>query len=225
MCRRDIDLPDSTVEHALQTWQEQHMVRAHAAPCWHRHCSHAPALITPPPTHPTPLCLSRLQSSKLSGFHFQVSGALSMLGIEHKIEHLTHHDLFSIDIAIVQDGEAWAWGLGACGLAGWLGSMGRPLLLQRHARQAAREHSHTPAGRRIAIEADGPFHFTANGMGRSGEPTELGTTVIRRRLLRAGGWKVIPIPFYEWCAPRSRAAGLLCATPGFTVVGGCGTAC
>ena len=54
------------------------------------------------------------------------------------------------------------------------------------------------AGKKIAIEADGPFHYTVNGMGPGGEPTELGTTIIRRRMLRAGGWSVLSIPFYEW---------------------------
>jgi very-short-patch-repair endonuclease len=44
--------------------------------------------------------------------------------------------------------------------------------------------------RRIAIEFDGPLHFTSNTL----EP--LGA--IRERLLTAIGWRVISIPFFEW---------------------------
>ena len=47
-------------------------------------------------------------------------------------------------------------------------------------------------GRFIAIEVDGPFHFPVNAR------TPLGHTMIRRRLLRAAGWTVVPIPWYEW---------------------------
>ena len=44
----------------------------------------------------------------------------------------------------------------------------------------------------LAIEVDGPFHFPVNAR------TPLGHTMIRRRLLRAAGWTVISIPWYEW---------------------------
>lgn len=47
-------------------------------------------------------------------------------------------------------------------------------------------------GRNIAIEVDGPFHFPVNAR------TPLGHTMIRRRLLRAAGWTVVSIPWYEW---------------------------
>lgn len=46
--------------------------------------------------------------------------------------------------------------------------------------------------KRIAIEVDGPYHFPVNAR------TPLGHTMIRRRLLRAAGWKVVPVPWYEW---------------------------
>jgi very-short-patch-repair endonuclease len=46
--------------------------------------------------------------------------------------------------------------------------------------------------RRIAIEFDGPLHFTKNTL----EP--LGHTRLRDRLLSAMGWKVISIPFFDW---------------------------
>jgi hypothetical protein len=47
-------------------------------------------------------------------------------------------------------------------------------------------------GRKLAIEVDGPFHFPVNAR------TPLGHTMIRRRLLRAAGWTVLSIPWYEW---------------------------
>jgi hypothetical protein len=46
--------------------------------------------------------------------------------------------------------------------------------------------------RRIALEFDGPSHFTANTL----EP--LGHTRLRDRLLSAMGWQVVSIPFFDW---------------------------
>ncbi len=46
--------------------------------------------------------------------------------------------------------------------------------------------------RRIALEFDGPSHFTKNTL----EP--LGHTRLRDRLLSAMGWHVVSIPFFEW---------------------------
>eukprot|EP00887_Chlorella_sp_A99_P001887 scaffold18.g1887.t1 len=47
-------------------------------------------------------------------------------------------------------------------------------------------------GRQVAIECDGPFHYPTNSR------AALGHTHARRRMLLAGGWVVIPIPWYEW---------------------------
>jgi very-short-patch-repair endonuclease len=46
--------------------------------------------------------------------------------------------------------------------------------------------------RHIAIEFDGPSHFTRSSL----EP--LGQTRLRNRLLSAMGWHVVSIPFFEW---------------------------
>ncbi len=46
--------------------------------------------------------------------------------------------------------------------------------------------------RRIALEFDGPSHFTRNTQ----EP--LGHTRLRDRLLAAMGWHVVSIPFFDW---------------------------
>ena len=48
-------------------------------------------------------------------------------------------------------------------------------------------------GARIAVEVDGPSHFTANR-----PHARLGSTALRDRLLRAKGFAVAPVPFYEW---------------------------
>ncbi|XP_024372307.1 RAP domain-containing protein, chloroplastic isoform X1 [Physcomitrium patens] len=45
---------------------------------------------------------------------------------------------------------------------------------------------------RVAIEIDGPTHFSRN------TGILLGHTVLKRRLLRSAGWTVFPIPFQEW---------------------------
>ena len=47
-------------------------------------------------------------------------------------------------------------------------------------------------GRQVAVEADGPFHYSAN----TRQPT--GHTLVRNRLLRACGWVVVPVPLYDW---------------------------
>ena len=66
-----------------------------------------------------------------------------------------------------------------------------------------REEHRTPSGYTIdavvtherlevAIEVDGPSHF----LGRSRTPT--GATTIKRRQLRAEGWTLLPVPYWEW---------------------------
>lgn len=59
-------------------------------------------------------------------------------------------------------------------------------------------------GRKIAIEVDGPFHFSVN------TNSPLGQTMIRRRLLRAVGWTVISVPYHTWykLPPEARASYL-----------------
>ena len=44
----------------------------------------------------------------------------------------------------------------------------------------------------IALEVDGPHHFTANTL------KPLGEMLARQRLLEARGWTVISVPFYVW---------------------------
>ena len=44
-----------------------------------------------------------------------------------------------------------------------------------------------------AIEVDGPSHFTSI---RPYRP--LGRTILKRKLLKMKGYRVVSIPFYEW---------------------------
>jgi len=50
-----------------------------------------------------------------------------------------------------------------------------------------------PAVWKIAVEPEGPARFTGT------EPRRpLGSTLLRRRLLRLAGWEVVSVPFFEW---------------------------
>jgi hypothetical protein len=45
-------------------------------------------------------------------------------------------------------------------------------------------------GRQVGIEVDGPSHF----VGR----TPTGSTALKRRQLKAAGWTLLPVPYWEW---------------------------
>ena len=47
-------------------------------------------------------------------------------------------------------------------------------------------------GREVAVEVDGPSHF----VGR----TPTGATALKRRQLRAAGWALLSVPYWEWNA-------------------------
>ena len=49
---------------------------------------------------------------------------------------------------------------------------------------------------RVAVEVDGPTHFLLPDGRGVRKPN--GPTLLKRRLLRAAGWRVISVPFYEW---------------------------
>ena len=63
----------------------------------------------------------------------------------------------------------------------------------------------TNAYAQVAIEVDGPLHFTSNTL----QP--MGTSLLRLRLLRALGWKVLSVPFYEWCQLEDGKHGKVCS--------------
>ena len=55
----------------------------------------------------------------------------------------------------------------------------------------------------IAVEVDGPTHFTTAKAGS--KQRLLGTSQLKRRLLRGMGWRVVSVPYYEWDELRTRA--------------------
>jgi hypothetical protein len=94
--------------------------------------------------------------------------------------------------------------------AAFVAEEGRPSRLQRQVIAALkalghepREEVRTPQGysldavvrissREVAIEVDGPSHF----VGRTHAPT--GATALKRRQLRAAGWALVPVPYWQW---------------------------
>ena len=64
----------------------------------------------------------------------------------------------------------------------------------------------TAARRGVAVEVDGPYHFTepfsrrGHGGGGDGgwEVAPTGPTLLKQRLLRLAGWTVVNVPFYKW---------------------------
>ena len=49
-------------------------------------------------------------------------------------------------------------------------------------------------GTYVGVEVDGPSHFLAGCGCRS--PT--GATVLKHRQLRAQGWRIVVVPYFEW---------------------------
>lgn len=63
------------------------------------------------------------------------------------------------------------------------------------------------------------MHFTSNTL----QP--MGTSLLRLQLLRALGWKVVSVPFYDWCQLDDDKRGKVCnilttATPVWLQGGG-----
>ena len=52
-------------------------------------------------------------------------------------------------------------------------------------------------GRRVAVEVDGPSHY----LGATRMPT--GATTLKRRQLRAFGWRLLSVPYWEWSALKN----------------------
>ena len=96
--------------------------------------------------------------------------------------------------------------------AAFVSQEGRPSRLQRQVVAALKALGHVPreevrtpqgysldgvvciSGREVAIEVDGPSHF----VGRTHAPT--GATALKRRQLRAAGWALVPVPYWQWDA-------------------------
>lgn len=111
-----------------------------------------------------------------SARHRALSQALTSMGVVHKNEHDE-----DIDVAIVLKPNA-AWSHESLG---------------REDAEAG-----TSDGVRLAVEFDGPNHFTRQRSKEGSSPAEvpraLGHTVLKYRLLKMQGWIVVRVPYYEF---------------------------
>ena len=113
-----------------------------------------------------------------SARHKALSTTLGLM----RVAHYNEHDE-DIDVAIIlKEDSSWtnsasADGPGTCDTDG------------------------TDCHHKVAVEFDGPAHFTrivpgAGGGGR--KPRALGHTVLKYRILKRQGWSVVRVPYYEW---------------------------
>ena len=56
---------------------------------------------------------------------------------------------------------------------------------------------------RVAVEVDGPSHFVQDARGAHWPN---GPTLLKQRLLRAAGWRLVSVPFFEWNRLEGREA-------------------
>lgn len=110
--------------------------------------------------------------------HEAISKTLGLMRVAHRNEYDE-----DVDVAIVlEEDSAWT--------------------------HTAKSDFNVKNGRKVAVEIDGPHHFTV--MASTGEqlssierglkinPRVLGHTVLKYRLLKKKGWTVVRIPFYEF---------------------------
>lgn len=101
-----------------------------------------------------------------SARHRSLSQCLDLMGVAHYNEHDE-----DIDVAIVlKESSAWT--------------------------HKAKREDHEDAVHKVAVEFDGPNHFTREDSG--GKPRALGHTVLKYRLLKRQGWAVVRVPYYEF---------------------------
>jgi hypothetical protein len=108
-----------------------------------------------------------------SARHRSISQALHLMGVAHYNEHDE-----DIDVAIVLKGQA-SW-----------------------THQTENCNNDLSNGMRVAVEFDGPNHFTRQSFTRDAGPPRnvraLGHTVLKYRILKRQGWTVIRVPYYEF---------------------------
>lgn len=101
-----------------------------------------------------------------SARHRSLSQCLDFMGVAHYNEHDE-----DIDVAIVlKESSAWT--------------------------HKAKREDHEDAVHKVAVEFDGPNHFTREDS--RGKPRALGHTVLKYRLLKRQGWAVVRVPYYEF---------------------------
>ncbi|CAI5508986.1 unnamed protein product [Closterium sp. Naga37s-1] len=133
----------------------------------------------------------KAEKIQVSGLQRDISCALHQMHLPHTLEYRDGD--YSIDIALL-------------------------LPLAPHPATADSDSKKSDSKRRewrilkIAVEADGPSHFTISTSGMNAEQQQqqqhsqqhsqqhvpLGPTRLKARLLRCRGWQVVQIPFFEW---------------------------
>lgn len=125
--------------------------------------------------------LEKSRSKQSSSRHRAISQTLNLMKVAHRNEYDE-----DVDVAIVlEDNSVWT-----------------------HTAQSNFEGLTEEGHRKVAVEFDGPHHFTrtasteeALSLMKSGAkftPRVLGHTVLKYRLLKRKGWTVIRIPYYEF---------------------------
>ena len=111
----------------------------------------------------------KARPKRSSARHRALSRALNHMGVVHRNEHDE-----DIDVAIILE----------------------PNALWTH--QALDDGERDADGIRVAVEFDGPNHFTRQNNGSSSPPRSLGHSVLKYRLLKKQGWNVIRVPYFEF---------------------------
>uniref|UniRef100_A0A7S4S649 RAP domain-containing protein n=1 Tax=Ditylum brightwellii TaxID=49249 RepID=A0A7S4S649_9STRA len=138
---------------------------------------------------------SRRKSS--SARHLTISRTLDLM----KVPHVNEHEE-DIDVAIVLKGDS-NWTNGAAG-----GNIvDKSYEKNRVERNEENDWRGQQQNRKVAVEFDGPHHFTrvrpiittrmASTVSKT-SPRALGHTVLKYRLLKKKGWTVVRVPFYEF---------------------------
>jgi hypothetical protein len=114
--------------------------------------------------------LEKARSKISSARHRSLSQTLKLMGVPHINEHVE-----DIDVAIVL----------------------KPHAMWTH-ESALDSDNFGDKSVKVAVEFDGPNHFTRQGAKNPTKPRTLGHTVLKYRLLRKQGWHVVRVPFYEY---------------------------
>ncbi|GMH58626.1 hypothetical protein TrST_g7219 [Triparma strigata] len=112
------------------------------------------------------------RAKKSSNRHMELSKVLKLMRIAHTNEY---EDDIDVSILLTPSG-------GDSGSVGFTKSLIKPLT----------GVSRPPPGRKIALEFDGPDHFTRTTQ------RSLGHTVLKYRLLTSLGYAVVRVPYYVW---------------------------
>jgi hypothetical protein len=138
--------------------------------------------------------LESCKKVRISALHRDVARLLTDINIPHTIEQLTEDQLFSVDIALPGVSSSCSHCVAGCYVECLFSVIHLGTESQEYSEAEIRVVIGVPgtAEEKIAIEVDGPHHFTANTLQVTGE------MLARQKLLNARGWAVISVPFFRW---------------------------